>query len=201
MPTPSHLKHDLRAPLAAFDQLDGELDRLTPGGKRLFLSARERLRQIVEGLEPAEKAPKSGLAPSPSAWLTHSGRVPVLAFPKNTTQVLLLDDDIGMHTVWEQKLSAAGLKEGPGLRCFARPGDFIDAVSDQSPEDLFFIMDQDLAGHSVTGLELIASLGLSARAVLATSRFDDPVVQARAAQLGVPILPKASLHELVIRHL
>ena len=65
------------------------------------------------------------------------------------------------------------------------------------PKFSHFFVDHDLGG-SVTGLELIQNFNLASRATLVTSRWDDCDVQSSAKEIGVRILPKFLIGDMLL---
>ena len=110
-----------------------------------------------------------------------------IALPKDCSLVIL-DDDPSIHRLWAQRL-----KNLPCTPIHLR--DHESAVewyrSNWSEgQIIFWLCDHDLGADSRTGLETIELLGVQDEALLVTSRFEDPEVQARVIRQGVRILPK-----------
>ncbi len=110
-----------------------------------------------------------------------------IALPKDCSLVIL-DDDPSIHRLWAQRL-----KNLPCTPIHLR--DHESAVEWyrthwSEGQNIFWLCDHDLGADSRTGLETIELLGVQDEALLVTSRFEDPEVQARVIRQGVRILPK-----------
>jgi len=113
-----------------------------------------------------------------------------LAIAPGTT-VVVLDDDASIHPIWDGRLgSMRAAERGVGVVHFSAPADFQRWVEDHEQTAAFFLMDYELLGHNQTGLDLIQANSLAARAVLVTSRFEEPAVLERCSRLGVRLIPK-----------
>ena len=106
----------------------------------------------------------------------------------NVSQVVILDDDLSIHRIWSER--------------FAETRD-VAFTHQSTPEELrswraghaslnhvIFLLDFELLGFDVTGLDLVEELNLQNRAILVTSRFEEPLVVQRCEALGVRLLPK-----------
>lgn len=113
-------------------------------------------------------------------WFSSSW--PVFEYKKIT----LVDDDETIHQFFRSRL------KGHELFHFYSPDDerLVDQVSDS---DCFFLVDYQFMSKAMSGLDFIEARGISERAMLVTSRFDDPKIQQRAIELGVKIVPKQLL--------
>lgn len=111
-----------------------------------------------------------------------AGSWPTLAYKK----IALVDDDETIHQFFRSRL------KGYELLHFYSPDD--ERLSEYATDvDCFFIVDYQFMSNKANGLDLIGARGLSARAMLVTSRFDDPAIQQRAIDTGLKIMPKQLL--------
>ena len=108
-------------------------------------------------------------------------------------EVVILDDDASIHEIWKGRLQAPGLSgESVSVRHFSTPREFRLWVRDggKAAARALFLVDYELAGADETGLDLIRSLGLGARSILVTSRYEEPGIIERCVELGVRMIPK-----------
>lgn len=114
---------------------------------------------------------------------------------KSGGTVVIFDDDQSIHQVWKGRFDLASSNERNVLlehlstseqfRQFHRKR-FLDL------EDPLFLMDYEILGSSgVSGLDLIEECGIADRAILVTSRYDDPVIRRRCEQAGIRLIPKS----------
>lgn len=114
------------------------------------------------------------------AWF--AGAWPVLTQSK----IVLVDDDETIHQFFRSRL------KGYELLHFYSPDD--ERLSEYTTDvDCFFVVDYQFMSNKANGLDLIGARGLSSRAMLVTSRFDDPAIQQRAIGMGLKIMPKQIL--------
>lgn len=121
---------------------------------------------------------------------------------KKNTLVVTLDDDLSIHQLWKERLLKArgGLRE-KDLFTFTSINEFkawylrrfMTASSDvpSKQENLTYLIDYEFISHSESGIDVIEDLNLIQRAVVVTSRFEDPNIQTRAEKLGLKIIPKS----------
>lgn len=102
--------------------------------------------------------------------------------PAANRQHVILDDDTWVHSVWREKLPQHARVH------LTSPLDF--RIDEYPPSQCEYWFDHDLVGTDLSGLDLIQVYGLGSQAVLVTSRFEEPDIQARVARLGARLLPK-----------
>lgn len=103
--------------------------------------------------------------------------------------IVVCDDDVSIHSIWADRIARAGAN--------------IALVHASTPEalrqscalhgvgaDTLYLMDYELLGHALTGLDLIEELGLGRHAVLVTSRFEETHVIDGCLARGVRLVPK-----------
>lgn len=107
--------------------------------------------------------------------------------------VVILDDDKSMHGIWRARLDAMRVnKWGIEVLNFYSPEQLVTWV-DEHPTKASaacYLMDFELLGQKLTGLDLIEQLELGARGVLVTSHFDEESVRSGCERLGVRLIPK-----------
>jgi CheY-like chemotaxis protein len=127
-----------------------------------------------------------------------------LMIPEDST-IVILDDDPSIHQVWKSRLSTlvARGKALPGLN-FSSADEMRDGVNRLKQDRLaarqaMYLCDYELAGGSVTGLDLIEQLDIAQQAILVTSYFDDPGVIEKCNRLGCRIIPKSFADSIPIK--
>ncbi len=138
--------------------------------------------QVGVGTTVVLKLPRA----TPPAWFVDR----LLLTPDST--VVVLDDDQSIHQIWQGRLEAARIQEKK-----------IDLVHLSTPEELrklksslpagkpvHYLVDFELLGHEVSGLDLIEELGIAQQSILVTSRFEEIAIRARCLELGVRLIPK-----------
>jgi signal transduction histidine kinase len=104
--------------------------------------------------------------------------------------VVVLDDDESIHNIWEMHFQS-NLKDGQvTLEHFYNPSAFIEYCKTLTSEKDLFLIDYELIGFEETGLDLIERFNLKDKAILVTSRHEEPNIRARAEKLGIKIIPK-----------
>jgi len=107
---------------------------------------------------------------------------------RETKRVVVLDDDPSIHQVWNNRLADADVK----LIHFSDPDPLRDWIKVNSGVmmETRFLLDYELIGIKTTGIDVAIETGISDRAVLITSRFDEASVQERCAKAGIKLVPK-----------
>jgi FixJ family two-component response regulator len=116
------------------------------------------------------------------------------------TSLVSVDDDQTIHQIWAGRLSSAGEAANVQHLSFSSIEHFEDWATDQPSKAAIFLVDYEFLGQKGTGIDLIERTGIADRAILVTSRYEEPHVRARADALGLRILPKAqaSLVPLIV---
>ena len=106
----------------------------------------------------------------------------------NIAQVVILDDDLSIHRIWSERFAEVR----DVVFTHQSTPDELRRWRTQHPSlsNVVFLLDFELLGFDVTGLDLVEELGLRNRAILVTSRFEEPQVVQRCETLGVRLLPK-----------
>jgi len=109
---------------------------------------------------------------------------------ENST-ILVLDDDELIHEIWQRRFKDAlwGYKNIT-VKHFRSPIELLNYCNEYGVDNTHFLIDYELIGHSLTGLDVIKELNISEQAALVTSRYDDLPVKTAARALGVKIIPK-----------
>lgn len=105
--------------------------------------------------------------------------------------VLVMDDDPSVHLLWQQRLA------GRRVIYLKDPEEF--DVSLYPPSKYQYILDHEVRESAVTGLDLIVTNKLGDSAILATSYFNDPKIQAAISKAGAKMLPKFLISGVQIR--
>jgi len=108
--------------------------------------------------------------------------------------VVVLDDDTSIHQIWQRRFeSADGENHGVEVLHFSTPSELRSWVraTGRTPEATLYLMDFELVGYRETGLSLAEELGIEARTILVTSRFEEKDVLADALGLKVRLIPKS----------
>jgi signal transduction histidine kinase len=105
--------------------------------------------------------------------------------------VVMLDDDTSIHQIWRGRFESAGAKD-VATEHFSTPEELTAWVESDAAraKKAVYLVDYELLGRKETGLSLIAALGLSERAILVTSRFEEPAILDECVRLGARMIPK-----------
>lgn len=138
------------------------------------------------------KLPK---APAPSSFVSALELVP-------GKPVIVLDDDQGIHSLWQKKFESAGLKEHSieviyfsepaGLRTWAK-------AEPAKAKTALCLFDYELSGYTETGLSLAEELGLCPRTILVTGRSEEKQLMEACARLKVRSIPKSLLEFVTVK--
>jgi signal transduction histidine kinase/CheY-like chemotaxis protein len=116
--------------------------------------------------------------------------------------VVVLDDDKGIHALWQKKLESVGLKEynievlyysePDGLRAWAK-------AEPAKAKVALCLFDYELSGHKETGLSLAEELGLCPRTIVISGRSEEKQLIEDCARLKVRSLPKSLLEFVPVK--
>jgi signal transduction histidine kinase len=120
------------------------------------------------------------------AWFTNR-----LSLVENSP-VVVVDDDLSVHRIWKGRLESIGARDrGIELFHFSTPKIFSDWLSEQPPNTgTTFLIDYEFSGDSKNGLDLIGLLGNGERAILVTSRYEEPNILKKCENLRIQLIPK-----------
>ncbi len=103
--------------------------------------------------------------------------------------LVVLDDDESIHAIWTSRchpfINQITIKHFHHNKTF---DEYCRNTTDLS--NTLFLVDYELLGFSVSGLDLIEQFNLSAHAILVTSRYEENKVRHRADKLKIKIIPK-----------
>lgn len=114
---------------------------------------------------------------------------------KNDGYVVVLDDDESIHHTWQEHFRAN--KRDTKVENFFQARDFI-AWQQENKLTQLYLIDYELVGQNMNGLEVIRNLGISDKAFLVTSHYDNLNVRRECEQSSVKIIPKSFVPHVVI---
>jgi signal transduction histidine kinase len=105
-----------------------------------------------------------------------------------------IDDDVSIHQIWIERLESLKAKNHGikliNLSSAEALANWLNSVSKDQINNSIFLVDYELLGQSLTGLDLIEKFELAQKAILVTSRFEEINIRVRCASLGVKLIPK-----------
>lgn len=113
-------------------------------------------------------------------------------------RIVSIDDDESIHEIWDRRIVGAGLSETIERLRLHKP-EMNPSIAGEGDTRSLFLVDFEFSDHQLNGLQLIESEGLRDCALLVTSRYDDTLIQKKAEQLNVKILPKNLAYLIPIR--
>jgi hypothetical protein len=106
--------------------------------------------------------------------------------------IISLDDDQTIHQLWADRLSSAGAaKANVQHVAFSSLEQFMTWAKEHDTNTALFFVDYEFLAQPGNGLDAIEQAGIASRAILVTSRHEEPHVRARTEALRVRVLPKA----------
>lgn len=113
----------------------------------------------------------------------------------DNSEIICLDDDLTIHQIWKGRLqSLKGNKRLIKITNFTSPIDFniyVQKLTSVEKSNITFLIDYELLGHDVNGLDIIEKLNLKQNTVLVTSRYEESNIKRRCESLNIKLLPKA----------
>lgn len=121
----------------------------------------------------------------PPEWFLNEIKINV---PRN---FIVLDDDGSIHEIWHKRFEKI-IAENPdiSIQDFYSPEELLEYHKNNSIENVLYLIDYELLGSNLTGLDVIEKLNIEKCSTLVTSRYEDEDIRERCAELGVKILPK-----------
>ncbi len=108
---------------------------------------------------------------------------------KPNTAILVGDDDNSIHQIWDGRFASLKTKEkGIKILHVSTPAMLEQAFMEQKPE--LYLVDYEFLGQSETGLDVIERLGIASKAILVTSRYEEPRVMKHCIRLGMKLISK-----------
>lgn len=109
---------------------------------------------------------------------------------KGVTDIVAVDDDITIHKVWADRFSIRQAK-GIQVHHLSSPDDLIEWCRAQpATAGQRFLIDFEFAEDPVTGVDLVEQLDLASKALLVSSRVEEPLILAKLGRLNLRALPK-----------
>ncbi|OGR77568.1 MAG: hypothetical protein A2X40_06710 [Elusimicrobia bacterium GWC2_65_9] len=108
--------------------------------------------------------------------------------------IVVLDDDSSIHQVWQERFESAHVKDhGVAILHFSTPAELRSwtRTDPRTAKDPLYLMDYELVGYRETGLSLAEELGIGARTILVTSRYEEKGVLADSLRLKARLIPKS----------
>ena len=118
--------------------------------------------------------------------------MPALELPPGRP-VVVLDDDATIHQVWQGRFDSARIKEHDiEVFHFSEPDKLRAWVKAESvkAKSAVCLFDYELLGFKETGLSLAEELGLCGKAILVTSRCEEPRIIEECDRLNIRMIPK-----------
>lgn len=124
----------------------------------------------------------------PPSWFVHKLKIPLKG------NIVVVDDDQSIHSVWQGRLLSQNSNEQSiNFISFTSAEIFKDWTKKQksSFSETVFLIDYELLGQKILGLDLIEELKIQRNSILVSSRYHEKNVFERCDRLGVQIIPKA----------
>ncbi len=138
---------------------------------------------------------KLAKAPVPSSFVSVLELVP-------GRPVIVLDDDMGIHNLWQKKFEPMGLNEHKIEEIYFSEPSGLRAWMKAEPakaKTALCLFDYELSGNTETGLSLAEELGLCPRTILVTGRSEEKQIMEACARLKVRSIPKSLLEFVTVK--
>lgn len=121
-----------------------------------------------------------------------AGFVPALILTSGHP-VVVLDDDMSIHQVWQDRFDSARVKEHDiEVFHFSEPDklrEWVKATPAKAGAALY-LFDYELLGYKETGLSLAEEIALCGRTILVTSRYEEQRIIEGCTRLNIRMIPK-----------
>ena len=109
------------------------------------------------------------------------------------TQVIILDDDKSVHQIWRGRFKSLNTHlKGIVFHHFSIPEDLIQWKQSEflKTRPALYLVDYEIIGHSMNGLDVIESLEIQKESILVTSRYEEPAIRERCISKKLRLIPK-----------
>jgi signal transduction histidine kinase len=110
--------------------------------------------------------------------------------------IIVLDDDKSIHKLWELRFA-----KGQKIIHFTTANDFIEWFASKNNALYLYLIDYELIGEALTGLDFIIQTGIQKQSLLVTSHYAEEALQAVCIAQGIKIIPKRAAHSISINYL
>ncbi len=112
--------------------------------------------------------------------------------------IAVLDDDSSIHQIWQGRVKSLITQgentltkiEQLSIFSFTSAKEFRKWYQASPAKADLYLVDYELVAQNETGLDVVESLGLGRKAILVTSRYEEPHIKARCEKLGIQLIPK-----------
>ncbi len=147
-------------------------------GGKLEISSIENIGTTISMHFPRSQAPK---------WFVEKLSL------KPQQQVISLDDDMSIHSIWKGRFESQRLQEiGFQHLTFTSGQEFKDWFKSNRDFNLvrLYLVDYELLNQKQSGLEIINELRIGSQSILVTSRYEEESIREKCNLLGVRLIPK-----------
>ncbi len=105
-----------------------------------------------------------------------------------TKLIVILDDDEFIHKVWDKRFKEINFDFH--IKNMNKVNELLTSTDDFLSSVNLFLIDHELLGSSMNGIDVIEKLGIAKKSHLVTSRYDDIDIRQRCVELNLTIIPK-----------
>ena len=108
-------------------------------------------------------------------------------------EIVTVDDDISIHQIWKGRLESLKANEqNIKITSFTSAKEFREYFNKNlnSNSPCIFLIDYEFLNQNDNGLKIITDFGIQDKAILVTSRFDEPNIRSECEDQKIKILPK-----------
>jgi signal transduction histidine kinase len=116
--------------------------------------------------------------------------------------VVILDDDVSIHQVWQERLDALPKRENNlEIVHVTTPEEIRNWVkaNERATREALYLLDYELLGYTDSGLSLAEELAIGDRSILVTNRHEESEIQEGCRRLKTRLIPKGLLGLVPIR--
>lgn len=106
------------------------------------------------------------------------------------TTVVVLDDDNSVYGVWKKRLSEFVENNQIKLERFTTPEEALEWHNKNKEYISAYLVDYELIGSELNGIDFIKALGIHAKSILVTSHFEEYEIRSQCNQQGIKSIPK-----------
>lgn len=114
---------------------------------------------------------------------------------KPNQKIIILDDDVSIHSLWENRFNNIDVKKGEieiiNFTSENELKDWLFKFGDKEINNYIFLIDYEFLGQEKSGIDLIKELNINSISILVTSRYEEKSVLEKCEDLGVKLIPKS----------
>ncbi|MFT3741081.1 MAG: HAMP domain-containing sensor histidine kinase [Gammaproteobacteria bacterium] len=122
---------------------------------------------------------------SPASWFCSKINI------SDNSTITILDDDDSIHAIWKKRFETyCNILNNVIIVSFKNPNDLSDHLTHEESSQNIYLIDYELSGNKLSGLDYINQLDIASSSLLVTSRYEDNEIRKLCREYNIKIIPK-----------